>query len=178
MSDARASKMKRGVQFLPQGIRSLSKILNLVGVSFLVVLMLLTTVDVIGRYFLNRPVKGTLELSEYFMAVVIMLGLAYTALVRGHIRIELLVSRWTPKTQHILDAVGSLACAAISALIVWQGVLEALSAKGSGLVSDILGVPAFPFKFLVPLGASVLCLVLFLQFFESLDKAIRLKGEN
>ena len=163
--------MKRRFQSIGRGIMSLSRMLNLVGVSFLVILMLLTTADVAGRYFFNNPLSGALELSEYFMAVVIMLGLAYTASVRGHIKIELLISHWPPRVQAALDSIGCLIGAVVAALIVWQGALGALDSLRVGLVSDILAVPAFPFHFLIPLGAFVLCLVLIVQFFESLDKA-------
>ena len=40
----------------------------------LMALMLLTCVDVAGRYFLNRPVTGGLEVTEILLALVIFAG--------------------------------------------------------------------------------------------------------
>jgi TRAP-type C4-dicarboxylate transport system permease small subunit len=39
-------------------------------------MMVLTAVDVTGRYLFSAPVKGSLELSEFMLAVFGMLGMA------------------------------------------------------------------------------------------------------
>lgn len=48
-----------------------------VGMSFIIPLMLLTTGDIIGRKFLSKTIPGTFEISEYILATFILLGAAY-----------------------------------------------------------------------------------------------------
>ncbi len=52
--------------------------------------MLITTGDVITRSFFNKPIPGTLELSEYMLSIIILLGAAYTQQVKGHVGVDFL----------------------------------------------------------------------------------------
>ena len=60
-----------------------------VGMVWVLVMMLLTTCDVTTRYFIDWPVPGALELSEFMLATFALLGLAYTQQVGGHVRVGL-----------------------------------------------------------------------------------------
>ena len=60
---------------------------------FVIPLMLITTGDVIGRGFFNKPIAGTFELSEYMLAIIILLGAAYTQQVKGHVAVDFLTSQ-------------------------------------------------------------------------------------
>ncbi len=70
-----------------------------IGMVFVPPLMLITTADVVGRGFFNKPIAGTFELSEYMLAVIILLGAAYTQQVKGHVAVDFLTSRFSTKTQ-------------------------------------------------------------------------------
>jgi len=59
-----------------------------VGAWSLVFLMLLTAADVVGRDLLGHPVPGTVELSQYLLAVFILSGLAYTQQIKGHVNVS------------------------------------------------------------------------------------------
>jgi TRAP-type C4-dicarboxylate transport system permease small subunit len=63
------------------------------GMFLLIPMMLLTTADVMGRSFFRRPITGTYELSSYLLAVFILLGIAYTYQVGGHVRVTMFVSK-------------------------------------------------------------------------------------
>ena len=64
-----------------------------VGMFLILPLMLFTTADVIGRAVWARPIPGIVELSSYVLDVFILLGLAYTQQVKGHVRVSMLTSR-------------------------------------------------------------------------------------
>lgn len=70
-----------------------------VGMIFVLPLMFLTTADVVGRGFFNKPIAGTFELSEYMLAVIILLGAAYTQQVKGHVAVDFITSRFATKTR-------------------------------------------------------------------------------
>jgi len=138
-----------------------------IGMFLAIPLMLLTVGDVMGRSFFNKPIPGTFELSEYMLAVIVLLGAAYTQQVKGHVGVDFLTSRYSPRTQAVLQAVTTLAALLIIAILVWQGYLEGIHEKA---VSDQLRVPQWPFKLLVAVGGLLLWLELLLDFFASVMK--------
>jgi len=141
-----------------------------IGMFLAIPLMLLTVGDVMGRSFFNKPIPGTFELSEYMLAVIVLLGAAYTQQVKGHVGVDFLTSRYSPRTQAVLQAVTTLAGLVIIAILVWQGYLEGIHEKG---VSDQLRVPQWPFKLLVAVGGLLLWLELLLDFISS---ALKIAG--
>jgi TRAP-type C4-dicarboxylate transport system permease small subunit len=138
-----------------------------IGMFFAIPLMLLTVGDVMGRSFFNKPIPGTFELSEYMLAVIVLLGAAYTQQVKGHVGVDFLTSRYSPRAQALLQAVTTLAGLLIIAILVWQGYLEGIHEKA---VSDQLRVPQWPFKLLVAVGGLLLWLELLLDFIASVLK--------
>jgi TRAP-type C4-dicarboxylate transport system permease small subunit len=138
-----------------------------IGMFLAIPLMLLTVGDVMGRSFFNKPIPGTFELSEYMLAVIVLLGAAYTQQVKGHVGVDFLTSRYSPRTQAVLQAVTTFAGLAIIAILVWQGYLEGVHEKA---VSDQLRVPQWPFKLLVAAGGLLLWLELLLDFISSVLK--------
>jgi TRAP-type C4-dicarboxylate transport system permease small subunit len=138
-----------------------------IGMFLAIPLMLLTVGDVMGRSFFNKPIPGTFELSEYMLAVIVLLGAAYTQQVKGHVGVDFLTSRYSSRTQAVLQAVTTFAGLVIIAIMVWQGYLEGIHEKA---VSDQLRVPQWPFKLLVAVGGLLLWLELLLDFISSVLK--------
>jgi TRAP-type C4-dicarboxylate transport system permease small subunit len=137
------------------------------GMFLAIPLMLLTVGDVMGRSFFNKPIPGTFELSEYMLAVIVLLGAAYTQQVRGHVGVDFLTGRLPPRARAALRAVTSCAGLLIIAILVWQGYAEGIHEKA---VSDQLRVPQWPFKLLVAVGGLLLWLELLLDFLASVLK--------
>jgi TRAP-type C4-dicarboxylate transport system permease small subunit len=137
------------------------------GMFLAIPLMLLTVGDVMGRSFFNKPIPGTFELSEYMLAVIVLLGAGYTQQVKGHVGVDFLTSRFSPRVQAVLQAVTTLAGLLVIAIMVWQGYLEGIHEKA---VSDQLRVPQWPFKLLVAAGGLLLWLELLLDFIASVQK--------
>lgn len=154
-------------------IKLISKWLHSVGLGILLALMLLTFADVCLRYVFNHPIEGSYELTEYMMAFVVGFGIAYCAVLRGHISIEIVVSRLPQRTQVIIEAVTSIITAILFCLITWQYVLQVIDSYHSGRVSVILYIPIYPFIAVVLLGSAALALVLITQFVENLSQAVK-----
>ena len=73
-----------------------------IGMFLLLPMMLLTTADVFGRAIWARPIPGTVELSSYMLAVFVLLGIAYTQQVKGHVRVSILVARIPERAKALL----------------------------------------------------------------------------
>lgn len=127
-------------------IRRTSLYLCWAGMIFILPLMAFTTVDVIARAVWNKPVPGTFELSEYLLAVAILLGAAYTQQVRGHVGVDFVTKRLGPRMKALSSCLCNLGCLVIVGLLAWQGYLRAVQET---TVSDMLRIPQAPFRFLV-----------------------------
>ena len=139
-----------------------------VGVAIIAVIMLLTVVDVVGRYAFSRPVGGSYELTEFMMAILVSFGIAYTALEKGHIGVDLVIGRLSPKSQEIILIITRLLSLVLFVLIGWQSALQARVYWVTHATSSVLLVPIFPFVYVFVFGCALLCLVLLKDFIESI----------
>lgn len=133
------------------------------GMIILLIMMFMTTVDVIGRKFFDKPVPGSYELTGIMLAVVILLGLGYTQLAEANVRIEFLTSKLPVKVQGYLDVIFKIVVAAFFIVVAWQGIKESTRVMHQGTTSDILRIPSYPFQFLVAVGSILLVLILLVQ---------------
>jgi TRAP-type C4-dicarboxylate transport system permease small subunit len=138
-----------------------------VGAWFLIPLMAITAGDVVSRDVFNRPIPGTVELSQYMLAVFILVGLAYAQQEKAHVAVSLFTSRLPQPAQLILNIVSTLLCLFMSCVILWQGWAVGIEEK---TVSDMLRVPQYPFRLLVAFAAFMLCIELLIDLGDSLKK--------
>ena len=148
---------------MEKAVRNTSKVFNAIAMAILAILMFQGTADVIGRYLFNSPIQGTGERNAYGMAVLIFLGWAYTQIAKGHVRVELFISRFSPRTQAIANFTISFVALVLFSLIAWQGIVMFKLLHESGRLISVIDWPIAPFQLFVALGALVLCLVLILD---------------
>ncbi|MFH1351405.1 MAG: TRAP transporter small permease [Pseudomonadota bacterium] len=155
---------------LRKGIQRCTRVISYVGMFLLIPMMLLTAGDVIGRIVWARPVPGAVELSSYMLAVFILLGVAYTHQVKGHVRVVMLVSRLPEWASPLLEILTILLSLFIISILAWQGWVVGMEQK---TVSDMLRIPQLPFRLLVSVAAIFLCLELLIDLMASVEKLIR-----
>ncbi len=131
-------------------IQRVNRWISGIGAIFLIPLMLLTTADVLCRDFLNHPIPGAVELSEYLLSIFILLGLAYAQQAKAHVGVSLFTSRLSQKFQLALTLITTLISLSICAVLTWQGMAVAMEER---TVSDMLRVPQYPFRLLVAIAA-------------------------
>lgn len=126
---------------------------------FLVSMILLTC----GNIFLRIvwvPIRGTFELMGFFGAIVTSFALGHTQIRKGHIAVDVLVRRFSPRIIRFLDGVNHLACVLFFTIVAWQ-----LGAKGNvlfrtGEVTETLRIIYHPFIYGTAVGCGFLSLVL------------------
>ena len=159
---------------MKKAIQKLNRCISGVGAVFLIPLMLLTTGEVIGRNLFNRPIAGTVELSEYLLSIFILLGVAYTQQVKGYVGVSLFVARLPLRGQMVLNIVQTLLSLFIFAILAWQGLIVGMEEK---TVSDMLRLPQYPFRLLVAMAAFLTCLELLFDMGDSVSKLLRRSSE-
>jgi TRAP-type C4-dicarboxylate transport system permease small subunit len=70
------------------------------------IMMILIVVEVFMRYVLHSPLMIADEFSAYMLVALSYLGFAYTWRQGGHVRIEILVSRLSPRTSQKIRLLG------------------------------------------------------------------------
>lgn len=153
-------------------VNRISRWSNYLGVGVLIIMMLLTVSDVLLRYLFNSPILGTLELTEYMMVPVVFLGLAWCAVRRENIKVDILVSRLKTRPRAILDSLTCFLSLVVMVFITWQNFLETGNIWDSYRVSDILHVPAYPFFVVLTLGCFLLCIVLLINLVENIVQGV------
>ena len=149
-------------------IKNTTNIFNSVAAILLLILMLQGSADVIGRYAFNKPLVGTWETSEVWLALLVFFGWGYTQFMKGHVTVEVIVVHLSVKTRTILNVVTSFIALIVFILVVWQAAVYAMRTLDQGMVIAVINWPLGPFQFFVCLGALLLCLVFILQIIQSL----------
>ena len=160
------------IKYLSSAIVSVSKVLNIAGIVVLGMLTCMTVADVLGRYLFKLPIIGSVELTEYMMACIAFLGLGWCAAADRHVKVTLLTSRLESRVQAILNSVMLFITFGFLVVMTWRGIAESLVIRQTNRQSLLLEIPVYPFYWVMALGLFVLCLIVLVQFIQSVIKAV------
>lgn len=150
--------------------RSLSTYLSYIGNFALAAMMLLATVDVIGRYFFNAPVLGAYEITEYLMLIMVFSFLALAQSAKAHISVDIVFNRLPAGLRHVLERVNHLVCLLLLILVTWMSIQRIWELKRTGEASVLLKIPDYPFAAFLVIGCLVFCIEFFKDVFSSTHK--------
>ena len=159
---------------LNEKIGVFSKLLSYAGALVLFALMLLTTMDVAGRYLFNTPLMGVFEITEFMMVCLVFCSLAYTQSKKAHVAVDILIGQMSKKKQRMIDILNYGISVIILALITWKSIERGFEIMASNESSGTLQIPVYPFLFVVGLGSAALCI----EFFKDMINRIRGHGES
>ena len=121
--------------------------------------MMVSVVDVLGRYLLNRPLPGSSELTEILMAILIYAGLPVVSQRQAHITVDLL-DPLTPKfVVPIRNVIVGLLSVLVVALIAWRLWAYADQIRISKDVTEYLKLPLAPFAYFMSVLAGITAVV-------------------
>ncbi|MFH1487948.1 MAG: TRAP transporter small permease [Pseudomonadota bacterium] len=166
-------RAKASPQWVEDTVKTLHKIvffLCVIGAVAMFLIMLLTVADVIGRSFFTRPIVGTYEISRYFLAVIVLLGIGYAQQTGQHVAVDYFVSMLPPRGQFAFENLATALGLVFFALVAWQGWKGGWHSLHANLVSDTISMPLYPFEFLIAVGALCMCIELFLKLVTGLTK--------
>lgn len=122
--------------------------------------VIICTGNALMRYSLNISSNAWLEIQWYLFSAMFLLASAYTLKRDEHVRIDVITSRFSRRTQVWIDLLGFvLFLLPIALLILYYGTPYALLSLQSGEMSpNAGGLIVWPAKLLVPLGFLLLVL--------------------
>jgi TRAP-type C4-dicarboxylate transport system permease small subunit len=146
----------------------LERITNAAGVFGgigILLLLLHVVADVASRHVLNRPLHGTLEISQYwYMPIIVFLGLAIAERTDQHISAPIIYDRLKPGLQLELAAIATVLSVLLLTGFAWFGFEEAVTLMQQGAAGIVSQVPIWPTRFLVPLGSLLFALEIIAKF--------------
>ena len=140
--------------------------------SALVLMMLISVINIVLR-IVARPFGGTTEMVGWLAALTAALALGYTQMNRGHVAIDLLVSRFSHRTRAVLDSLMSFITIALIVLATRQLAVHAGNLWQRGSVSETMHIAYYPFTYVVAFGFSCLALALLVDGIKSLVEAVK-----
>jgi len=152
----------------------LNRWLRWVAGGFLVAMMLLTVTNMFLRAVPGlNPFFGTSETVCFLAALVAAFSLGYTQLEKGHTRVDIIMSRFPPRAQSIIDSIMFLIAMGLFGVATWQLIKLANRYLELGSLSETMYIIFFPLIYAVALSCALLCLVLLLDFLKSLAQAVK-----
>lgn len=122
-------------------------------------IMMLTVVDVIGRYVFSRPVPGASELTEVAMAILIYAGLPVVSARNAHIAVDFGGAGRSERFKRTRDSIVHVLCALILAVVAWRLWVYAEQIRESKDVTEYLRMPQAPFAFVMSVFAGCAALL-------------------
>jgi len=135
-----------------------TKGMDLVAGAALVLIMLLTTCDVVLRY-LGHPIPGSYDLVSFGAAFVIGFALPRTSWEKMHITVDILVEKM-PDRRFILDIVTRALAFVLFVVMGWNLIILGADFSKTGEGTLTLGIPLFPIAYALGLCAFAQCLAL------------------
>ena len=138
-----------------RGLTPVSQILTVIACILLFAMMLVTFVDVMGRYLFSNPLPAAYEIVSLMMPAIIFCALPMTALRDGHVTVDLLDGFIPAAVARVQGVVVNLISALALVLITWRLAVRSRDQWYYEEVTDELYLDLWPFS----AGMSALCAV-------------------
>ena len=119
------------------------RLLEILCALLLFALMALTAVDVVGRYVLNSPVRGSFQYVELLMAVLVAAGMPLVTARDEHLRAGMLDHLFSERFNRLCQPVIDLFSLLAMGVLAWRLFVETQSKLDSGETLAVVNVPVW-----------------------------------
>lgn len=124
----------------------------LLGVGCMVVLVVITFLGAIMRYFFNNPFIWQEELQTWMITWAIFAGGSYAFRCGSHVAIEVLVETFPQKVQKMVEWFGFICTLAVLSFILYYSYKLNLQFYNMNKLTAILKVQSYKIYWIVPVG--------------------------
>ena len=117
--------------------------------------MVITTIDVIGRYVLNFPLRGAFEITELLLLTLIFAGLPLVSRADEHVTLDFIDSALGVRGRALLRRLVDVLCGLIICGLAWRVWIKAGKIGGYGDTTDVLRIPVGPFVYFMAVMVAV-----------------------
>jgi TRAP-type C4-dicarboxylate transport system permease small subunit len=145
--------------------------MNATGCAWTAVLMLLTVIDVCGRYFFNRPLTGAPEIIKASIVGITFLQIPYVQMINQHLGVTVFYNKMGAKMQFVIDVVANILGAFVFALIAVSGgefLIKAIrNAEYDGSSASLM-LPTWPVRSLILFGSAMMVIIQLKQMMKTI----------
>jgi TRAP-type C4-dicarboxylate transport system permease small subunit len=136
--------------------------------------------QVILRYIFRGGIEWGLDVPTLFYVMITFLGLAYTQYSEGHIRVDIIMSRLSQRTQLILMSIFIIPALIMCAVMIWKGTIVTQMAWEGGwtTVASDVPIPETPRYIMAPIGFSLLALALLSSLYKYIKRILAIGKET
>ena len=127
----------------------LPRTLDVVGAILLFAMMMLTFVDVVGRYVFSRPVLGAFEITEFMLATLIFVGIPLITLRGGHITVDLFDHFLSDTVKRIRNRLVYVLWAVVLAYLGYQLWIKTIDLVDTNEITQVLRWPVAPLGYIM-----------------------------
>ena len=132
-------------------------------------LMVLTCVDVIGRYWFNAPVPGASELTQFGMGIIVFGALPLVSGHGGHVTIGLMEMITAGRVAMVQRLVMAVTATTALAVMGWRLLVTGSDLASYGDTSSYLRIPLAPIAYFMAVMAFAGAVASLAHFFAGGD---------
>ena len=144
---------------LKKGLEAINHFLAEISGWLLIIIMFLLITDFVGRAF-SKPIQGLSSLSVFALVAAVYFGIPHCEEVKGHVRVEILVSKLPVKFRKFLTLLSYWIAIGIILICIWaigSNAIDSFISKEK--VAGTLPLVIYPAKFTAVIG----CVFYFFQ---------------
>lgn len=141
----------------------LDQFLGFLAATVLMMLMIVTFIDVAGRYLFLAPLPGAFEMTEIMMAMLIFAGLPLVSRANQHVTVNLIIGLLSPKIRHFQRLITQIIMALVFGVMAWRMWIKAVEMLVQGDETAYLLIPIAPVAFFMTILLGVSSLIVAIQ---------------
>jgi C4-dicarboxylate transporter DctQ subunit len=126
--------------------------------TFLAVMTILTSLQVLLRYVFNTSLIWSLEATTYCFAWLVLIGMSYCVRTRAHIALDLLVRRFNDRLRRLIGLLAIMVCLGYSLLMFYGSSMFVQRLYTLGNEARDLPFARWILSIILPLGFALLTL--------------------
>ncbi|MHA6495413.1 TRAP transporter small permease subunit [Pseudomonas borbori] len=167
--------MPRAIRLFVRAVDAMNRAIGRFAMYLIFAMLAVLLYSSLSKTFL-LPAVWTLETAQFLMVAYFLLGGAYSMQLDAHVRMDLLYSRWSPKTQAVVDAITVLFLLFYLGFLLYGGISSTQYALEYDESSYSAWSPSMaPIKIVMCIGVALMLLQTLATFFRDVAKA---RGET
>ena len=151
---------------LKNTINIFNKILLTFCVLSLSILVVITVIDVFGRYLLGLPLPGTSEITEIILAILVYIGLPFICRDEGHVTVSILSNNLKHSFAKIHSIIINMILSIILSIIGLQLIFYGINLNSYNDITTFLEIPKAPIAFTLAFLTLLASLMNFLNCYD------------
>lgn len=149
--------------------KRISTLVSAVAAVIIIVMMLHTLMNALGRYVFSAPIYGTNELVAYwYLPAVVLIGFVAAHAQKEHIYVSILFDAVPRRNQVEYTIFSRLVSALTCMAFAWFGLLEAFENLEIGAMAGNSTIIMWPITFIVPIMFILLAILLIVDLIRAL----------